>query len=280
MALYNSYRPLTFDDMAGNKSTIQTLTNHFNFSDHNRAILLTGETGCGKTTAARILARQLLNKEPADNIKETLNYYELNIGADRGIDIVREINQRLNFKPFGISPVIYFFDECASMTSEAQNALLKSMEDVQDFTYLLFASSEPSKLLPSFRSRCSSFNFEPLSEYEIIGLMDNIVREERKNINSDNMEKIAMLSGCRPREAFLLLEKVISLPDDKRTEALLEIAEKLGVSQSTVSNCKRQAVKKGYLTEDGTLTPDGEDFLLDVQFEHGKEAIELPFHLT
>jgi hypothetical protein len=125
MSLYGKYRPTTFDEVVGNDETVAMLRALLAQEDPPHAYLLTGPIGCAKTTIARIAAREL----GCDPTGKDYYYVEMNSADDRGIDRIREIARRNRYLMSAFRPRFYLFDEAHKLTNDAQNALLKLLED-------------------------------------------------------------------------------------------------------------------------------------------------------
>jgi len=221
--LYQKYRPKTFTEMVGNQEEIKSLTKIFSTPDHPHVLLLIGSPGTGKTTTARILASMLGAEE--------INVFEYNVSNNRGIDTAREIIENLGHISFNGKPNIYILDEVHKQTNEFANAMLKPLEDTPSNTYFFLCTTDPAKLLPALRTRCTEVKFKPLNEAEILTLLRRVKKEENKTISVDVLESIAEFSEGSARKALVLLEKAFSLSteeeqlsviskDDEKTQAI------------------------------------------------------------
>lgn len=222
MSLAIEYRPQTLEEMVGNKPTIQGLQALFNRPRKKfpHAIMFTGPTGCGKTTLGRITAN-MLGATEAD-------FKEIDVADFRGIDTIREIRRQIRHLPQDPKSKcrVWLLDEAQSLSRDAQNALLKGLEDPPDHTYFIICTTEPKKLLPTVRGRCTAFQVSTLSEREIIKLLKMVCRSEKAKIPKSIREFIADQSQGHPRNALKMLEKVIGLDPDEMESVVEEEAER------------------------------------------------------
>ena len=120
MELYRKYRPNTLDEMVGNQATIKSLQKELENGSH--VFLMTGPAGCGKTTLARIMAKEV-GAGP-------LSIHEINSAENRGIDTAREVMEQMRFNPSDGDAIVWIFDECHQWLGPVQNAFLKALEDM------------------------------------------------------------------------------------------------------------------------------------------------------
>jgi DNA polymerase III gamma/tau subunit len=213
--LYQEVRPKSLDDIVGNKSTIKGLQKLLRRKSEDRphAILLTGPKGCGKTTIGRILASAFGSREGS--------ILKFNASKDRGIDKIRDILSNLSFRPIGGGTVTYILDECHQITKDAQNALLE-VEDIPEHVYFIFCTTDPQKLIPTLKNRCSEYTVEPLRSKDIRTILERACKEKDLNIENDVLEIISKNCDRTPRTALVLLEKVMDLTDpDEIADAIV-----------------------------------------------------------
>jgi len=206
MPLNTDYRPRSFGEMLGNKSTLASLKAIYNReSDWPHAVLLQGPKGCGKTTIARIIA-DLLGCKGSD-------FVEINSSNDRGIGTARSIMEGARFRPVICKSRVYLLDEIHMTTSDFQNAMLKPLEDSPSHAYFLLCTTDPSKLIPALRSRCHTFEVQYLTEREILFLLHGVLKKENAefNISEPILKKIAEASDGCPRDALKILDQVIDM---------------------------------------------------------------------
>lgn len=208
MNLYRKHRPTKFDEMIGNKETLEGLEKLFSKSDHPHVFLFTGAAGCGKTTAARIVANEILK---ADKLSIT----EINSANNRGIETARQTILDMNVAPFYGDYRVWIIDEVHKTTNDWQNAMLKPLEDTPDWVYFFLCTTNEEKLLSALKTRCSHFKFESLKARYISRLIKKVARAEEIDLDPDVEEEIAECSGGSPRKALVLLEKAVGLDPDK-----------------------------------------------------------------
>jgi len=155
MSLYKKYRPSTFDDIVGNSVTIQALKKSVE-GRKNHVFLFTGPSGCGKTTLSRIVAKELGAKGS--------DFRELDSADFRGIDTIRNLRKTIGYHPLESKVVVYLLDEVHKLTGDAQNAMLKMLEETPEHVYFILATTDPQKLLGTIKGRCSIYTVEALED--------------------------------------------------------------------------------------------------------------------
>lgn len=228
MSLYNKYRPQTLANVKGNVELVATLAAMIeNIDTCPHAFLLHGPTGCGKTTIARIITTAL-DCHGSD-------MREVDSADFRGIDTVREIRKNSQFMAMEGSNRVWIIDECHKMTNDAQNALLKILEDSPPHVFFILCTTDPQKLIAAVKGRCSQFQVNPLTEDLMYALLRKIVRAEGDELSKDIYDQIIETSQGLPRNAIVILEQVLSSPEDKR----LEIAKRMVDAQAqTIELCR------------------------------------------
>jgi len=221
MALFQKYRPKTFDDFIGNEDVVDALKTILKRPRENiqHAFLFTGPSGCGKTTLGRIVASML----GCDIDKGYFGGFDEKNSADyRGIDAIRDILKDLNPGFFSEPCKVFLLDECHQMTTDAQSALLKALEEPPSNVYFILCTTEPQKLLQTVKSRCVIFDLQPVETKEIIHLLRVVHRKEWKKVPPEVLECIALKSMGSCRDAIQILDMIIDL----ETEKLMEWLEK------------------------------------------------------
>lgn len=208
-SLYLKHRPKTLDEVVGNKGTIDSLKSILSRKDGiPHAILFSGPSGCGKTTLARIVKNVL---DCSD-----INYFEMNVANVRGIDTIREIDQRCAYASFGGGIKIYLLDECHKLTHDAQNALLKLLEDTPSHVYFILCTTEPEKLIKTIRTRCTTYQVHSLAKHDVRTLLENVLEKENclKAFPQQAIDEICRVADGSARQALVILDAVIDIADD------------------------------------------------------------------
>ena len=226
--LYLKYRPKTLDEISGNDNITNVLKSYIEgVAPMPKSILFHGPTGCGKTTLGRIIASELGATE--GDLKE------IDSADFRGIDTIRDIRKKSIYKPLNSPCRVWILDEIHRATSDAQSALLKALEDTPKHVYYILCTTEPQKLLPTIRGRCSQFQVEPLSDRNMKMLLRKVVKGEEEQISKNVYDQIVQDSMGHPRNALQILSQVLAVDDDNR----LATAEKSAEIQSqTIELCR------------------------------------------
>jgi DNA polymerase III gamma/tau subunit len=223
------YRPASFEEIIGNKAIVESLSALLNRAEGRpHAYLFTGPSGCGKTTISRILA-QGLGSDPAD-------IYEYNSANVRGIDTIREIIQYARYKPKKGVATTFIMDEFHRATVDAQNAILKILEDTPKHVYILICTTEPDKVIKTIRTRCTSYQVEALALNELTKLVKMVSEKEGVTLFPEAYREIAKKANGSPRGALVLLDQVIDIPTD---EGLMNAIQNSMVSETELNDICR-----------------------------------------
>ena len=234
LTLALKYRPKTLDEVIGNRQVVEVLRKQLSGESSqplSHSILLHGPTGCGKTTLARIIARELGVQD--DDLKE------IDSADFRGIDTIREIRKQCQYKPLSSPYRVWILDEVHQLTKDAQSALLKTLEDTPKHVYFILCTTDPQKLLPTIRGRCSQFQVQPLTDKEMKRLLLRVVKAEGESLDKGVYEQIIQDSMGHPRNALQILAQVLAVDPDKR----LEVAKRAAETQSQTIELCRALVK-------------------------------------
>ena len=217
------YRPMTFEEMIGQKHVVQTLMNAVKNNRVAQAYIFSGMRGVGKTTTARILAKTLncqrgptpspCNKcEFCKEINEdrSVDVLEIDGASNRGIDEVRSLREGVKYKPIHSRYKVIIIDEVHMLTREAFNALLKTLEEPPPHTIFIFATTEFHKVPATIVSRCQHFEFKKISQKDIINHLLDITEQENIIISSYGLSLIAEAADGSLRDAQSLLDKAVS----------------------------------------------------------------------
>jgi DNA polymerase III gamma/tau subunit len=202
--LYQSIRPATFDEIVGNDALVQSLKSMVAADDRPHVFLITGESGCGKTTLARVLATEL-------GCASSMDLVEINAAQARGIDMVRELESMVMLVPWGGKAKMVILDECHQLTTQAQNCLLKVLEDIPAHQYFALCSTDPEKIIPTIRTRCSIYTVKKLRPPKMMDLLRSTCERVAKQVDEEVLKLIcAAADGC-PRQALVMFEQVMDM---------------------------------------------------------------------
>jgi len=230
--LYKKYRPQSLNEFYGNENTVASLKSYLKSKDKfPTAVLFHGPSGCGKTTLARILKTELGCSD--------MDFTELNTANTRGIDTIREIVQYASFTTFSGGVKIYLFDEVHKLTNDAQNALLKILEDTPPRVYFVLCTTEPSKLIKTFLNRCTLFQVNPLSSIMVLALLEKVCRSESKEVSKDVLREISRACEGSPRQALVILDQVIDL----EPKLALQVVQEVVIGEAKVIDICRLLAK-------------------------------------
>lgn len=211
--LYKRYRPTKLSEVIGQNSAIATLRKAMKDNNVPHSILFSGPTGTGKTTLARILAHFLGCSR--------VDYKEINTADFRGIDNIRELRSRANLRPLAGKVAVYLIDECHKLTNDAQNAMLKLLEDTPEHVYFILGTSEPEKLIAAVHGRCTEIKLRALSPDQLELVLKDVIKKEQLKVFPDVIDKIVESAEGSARKALVLLEAVAKL--EKEEEQLQAI---------------------------------------------------------
>src|SRR3989344_5317631 len=208
MALYRKYRPQSFKEVLGQDHVVKVLEGALKQGNIAHAYLFAGSRGTGKTSVARILA-----KEAGCTDKDL---YEIDAASNRGIDDIRELREAVSVLPFESSYKVYIVDEVHMLTKEAFNALLKTLEEPPPHVLFMLATTEIDKLPETIISRCQVFTFKKPSAAILKEMVVRIAKKEGFALEPASADLIALLSEGSFRDAQGILQKVISSSKDKK----------------------------------------------------------------
>jgi DNA polymerase-3 subunit gamma/tau len=231
-SLNTVYRPCTVDEILGNEKNKKLLKNYLDNNNLPRTLLFSGEAGCGKTTAARIIALGV-NCEEVDTATSTpcmrcrsclsivegsnLDVQEINVGKDSGKADMAGIVKNLPSSPFNSRNKVLIFDEAHELTTAAKDLLLKEIEDGYAHVYFIFCTNQPDELKSkkkkggdAFLGRCSKMRFEALSVDEIKDMLVNVSQFEGEDYKENVLNYIADETKGVPRDALVILNDVIN----------------------------------------------------------------------
>ncbi len=244
-SLYRKWRPQIFEDIIGQKHITQTLINAISLNRISHAYIFSGPRGVGKTTTARILAKSLncikgptlhpCNKcERCIRITDgySMDVIEIDGASNRGIDDIRDLRNKVKFAPAEGKYKVYIIDEVHMLTTEAFNALLKTLEEPPSHVIFIFATTNPHKIPGTILSRCQWFNFRRISLVDIVAKLKMIAKDEELNINDNILNMIARNSTGSMRDAESTLDQIIAYCGKEITSQ--SIREVLGIIEEEI----------------------------------------------
>ncbi|MFI2859171.1 DNA polymerase III subunit gamma/tau [Paenibacillus sp. JSM ZJ436] len=223
IALYRAWRPQSFGDMVGQQHIIQTLQNAIREQRVSHAYLFSGPRGTGKTSAAKILAKAVnCEKGPAEEpcnqceacrritSGAVMDVQEIDAASNRGVEEIRDLREKVKYAPTEVRRKVYIIDEVHMLTTEAFNALLKTLEEPPEHVMFILATTEPHKLPATIISRCQRFDFRRVSLEEQKERLAQISKEEGITADAEALQYIARLSDGGMRDALSILDQIAS----------------------------------------------------------------------
>ncbi|RVY57794.1 DNA polymerase III subunit gamma/tau [Helicobacter pylori] len=239
------YRPKHFSELVGQESVAKTLSLALDNQRLANAYLFSGLRGSGKTSSSRIFARALMCEEgpkavPCDTCiqcQSALNNHHIDIiemdgASNRGIDDVRNLIEQTRYKPSFGRYKIFIIDEVHMFTTEAFNALLKTLEEPPSHVKFLLATTDALKLPATILSRTQHFRFKKIPENSVISHLKTILEKEQVSYENSALEKLAHSGQGSLRDTITLLEQAINYCDNAITES--KVAEMLGAIDRSV----------------------------------------------
>ena len=228
LALYRKYRPTNFSDVYGQDKVINVLKNEIVNDKISHAYLFSGPRGTGKTTTAKIIAKMvnclnLKDGEPCNECSNCLNFssnsdiVEIDAASNNGVDEIRELRDKVNLVPTNSKYKVYIIDEVHMLTTQAFNALLKTLEEPPSHVIFILATTEPYKVPLTVASRCQKFQFSKISNDEIVRRLEFIVNSENLSVDKEILIEIARLSDGGIRDAINMLDQLLSYRKDNIT---------------------------------------------------------------
>lgn len=230
MALYRKWRPDNFANLVGQDHVSRTLENAIKSGRIGHAYLFTGPRGTGKTSTAKILAKALNCEqgptvEPCNqcescqriNSGNSMDVFEIDAASNRGIEAIRDLRENVKFAPVNGRYKVYIIDEVHMLTSEAFNALLKTLEEPPAHVVFIMATTEIHKVPATIQSRCQRYDFKRITVDDIFNRLKKVVEDMEIAADDDALRMIAVKADGGMRDALSILDQCIALSEQSLT---------------------------------------------------------------
>lgn len=277
VALYRTWRPQDFDGLVGQEHIKTALTNAIESGKISHAYLFTGPRGTGKTSTARILAKALNCDEgptahPCNHcvhcreITEgtASDVIEIDAASNRGIDEIRKLRETVHFAPVSSRYKIYIIDEVHMITTDAFNALLKTLEEPPEHVVFVLATTEPQKIPMTIHSRCQRFDFHRVTVDDIAAHLGKVAKSSGIKADEDALRLMAIQADGGMRDAVGLLDQCSVMADTITAETVREV---LGIAG-------RETMRR-LVTEIGKENLPGALELLTALMDEGKDVKQI-----
>jgi DNA polymerase-3 subunit gamma/tau len=250
-ALYRTYRPQTFSEVAGQEAIVKTLQNALLSNKLSHAYLFSGPRGTGKTTMAKLFAKSLNCEQGMGHqcngcencvlLQQNAHpdIIEIDAASNNGVEEVRDLIDKVKYSPIKGRYKVYIIDEVHMMTSSAFNALLKTLEEPPAHVIFILATTEPHKIIPTILSRCQRYDFGKVSNAAILTRLQLVLTQEKITVHPAALEMIIQLSEGGMRDALSLLDQAIAYAGDSIVEkdilqlfGMISKSEKLNVIEA------------------------------------------------
>ena len=221
-ALYRTYRPTTFDEVAGQQHIVRTIKNALKTGKIAHAYLFAGPRGTGKTTMAKLLAKALNCEHGigcqcneckncvAINEGTHPDVLEIDAASNNGVDEIRDLIDKVKYGTILGRYKVYIIDEVHMMTPGAFNALLKTLEEPPEHVIFILATTEPHKILPTILSRCQRYDFSKVADNDIKERIATVLNKEEIQYNEEAINLIVSLADGGMRDALSILDQVLA----------------------------------------------------------------------
>ena len=256
LALYRRFRPSNFEGVIGQDAIVKTLTNQITTDKIGHAYLFCGARGTGKTSLAKIFARAVncldsKNGSPCGKCEackaledvSNVDIIEMDAASNNKVENVRDIRESVQYPPVTVRYKVYIIDEVHMLTTEAFNALLKTLEEPPKHAIFILATTEPHKLPSTILSRCMRFDFKLISTKKIADLISSIYDEVGRKYDKEAVALIAKAGEGSVRDALSVADLCVSYGSDKLS--YLDVLTVLGATDLTKIDALIKAVFSG-----------------------------------
>jgi DNA polymerase-3 subunit gamma/tau len=248
-ALYRRWRPRTFEEVVGQEHVVRTLRNALASGRVHHAYLFAGPRGTGKTTTARLLAKAVncLSEEPADrpcnecsvcqaiNEGRLMDLIEIDAASNTGVDDVRELRERVGYRPSEARYKVYVVDEVHMLSNAAFNALLKTLEEPPPHAIFVLATTEPQRIPPTVLSRCQRFDFRRIPLADIAARLQHLAQQEGIAADADALNLISRQATGSMRDAESLLDQLAAYNDGGISVEVVRAALGTGAEEAVMA---------------------------------------------
>ncbi len=210
IALYRTYRPQRWNEVRGQEHITDVLQAAIKNKTIAHAYLFAGSRGTGKTSVARIFAREIGVSDK--------DLYEIDAASNRGIDDIRELREGVHVSPFDSPYKLYLIDEAHMLTKEAWNAFLKTLEEPPAHALFVLATTEAHKVPDTIRSRCDVYYFKQPGRMLVVETVSDVAKKEGYKLEAGAADLIATLAEGSFRDALGILQKVLTISKDRKID--------------------------------------------------------------
>ncbi len=241
-SLYRRYRPHTFADLVGQEQVVEAFSEQIKNNRVGHAYIFAGSRGLGKTSVARIVAREL-------GVSDR-DLYEIDAASNNGVDYIRELSENIYTLPFESPYKLFILDEAHMLSKGAWNAFLKTLEEPPAYAIFILATTELEKIPETVQSRCQVYEFKKPSRAVLAALISDVAKKEGYDVTPSASELLALLADGSYRDALSVLEKALSRAEGNKLS--LEAAEKAtGAPRQSLVNSFIASMSEG--TTEGAL---------------------------
>jgi DNA polymerase-3 subunit gamma/tau len=255
LALYRKYRPSDFKDVLGQDHIVKVLKGAISLGNISHAYLFYGPRGTGKTSVARIMAKELGTKDH--------DIYEIDAASNNKVEHIHELRESVRTLPFDSKYKVYILDEVHMLSKNAFNALLKTLEEPPPHVIFILATTELHKVPETIISRCQTFTFNKPTVVVLKELVLSICKKEGVKIDSAGAELIALLGDGSFRDTQSTLQKVMSFSKDK-VLSIKEIEDVTGAPSGELVNDFILSLIEGDIQKGFTAIKNAEEKNIDI----------------
>ena len=276
LVLARKWRPQTFEEVVGQHAVVRTLQNAIDRNRIPHAMIFSGVRGVGKTTLARLVAKALNCQEgptkiPCNKCEEcreitngsSIDIHEIDGASNRGIQEIRELKENIRFFPTKSRYKVIIIDEVHMLTTEAFNALLKTLEEPPEHVFFMFATTELHKIPITILSRCQRFELQKVSSRELAAFFRKIADSEKIEISDWAINVIVREAGGSVRDGLSLLDQIFSFGGEQIADE--DVIQVLGLVDSQLLSSLASAVLEGNLSESLKILDNASSYGVDLR---------------